>query len=357
MKTSKLCILLCICFSFNSFSKGTRIPIGAFQNYETEADFNFECSECKTNDVFPFKEDQIECLQTVYSKECKRIPAGDRKTCTSQDALKATDTSAFLSQCIKETALSFQFVFELLWYGITASTSWMFDSEEDNSSSQNYIYLEFYKAYLKAKGSKLERTLKAAEIVGKETFNLLWANIKEFLITEYKSLKCYNSRAKTTLACVFVAGLFVPVPGASFLGILKTGAKASGKFLKHPKKTSSSLTKTLQVKNIKKHLRSNFDNIKTNVLKKSKNLTKNQKNKILQFFNRVDKEKFINLISRKLKETGRSAISKESIRNAVVASLTVGSAHAIQLSQKSAFAIAEGVTDTVAIEYIYKEVM
>ena len=355
MKINKLVILLCIVFSFQSFSKGRGAVKGASQT-ETEAGFSFDCPHCENSPVLPFTEEQSKCLSLVHSEECRRIPSQDRKICTKKNSFKLADTSLFLSQCIKETALSFQFIFELLWYAISAGAEWMFDSE-DNSSTQNYIYLEFYKVYRTTKGSRLERALKAAEVIGKEAFNLIYSNIKEFLLKEYKSFKCYNFRAQTTLACVFIAGLFVPVPGASFISILKAGAKGGAKFIKQPKATLNGRTKATQIKNIKKHIQSNFEDIKKQSLKKSKKLTKAQRIQIRQFFNRVDKEKFINLISNKLKKIDHAVLSRENIRNAVISSLTIGAAHTIQLSQKSVFTIAEGVTDTVAVEYINKELI
>ena len=355
MQAVKPLIFLCLCFSFQSFSKG-KAGKGSAQK-DTEAGFVFECSHCELKNISSVNKEKLKCFKTIYSEECRRIPIEDKKTCKDDlDALKLADTSAFLLQCVKETALSFQFVFELLWYGITASTSWLFDSDEDSSSAQNYIYLEFYKAYQTAKGSDLEKALKAAELIGKEAFNFIWSNIKNFLITEYKSFKCYNSRAQAQLACVFTAGLLVPVPGASFLNLVKTGVKGL-KLAKQPKTKLNNLKKTIQISTVKKHIQSNFDPIKKNVLERSKKLTQAQRDQIKQFFSKVNREQFIKSISKQLSRVKEAALSKESIRSAVVSSLTVGSSHIIQLSQKSAFAVAEGVADTIAIEYIYKEVM
>ena len=358
MKIIKLFILLCLFFSLKPFAGETGLPADLPQG-KTTADFIPECLNCETrNEIYPlFERETLDCLKTVYSEKCEDIPQEERRNCAKTDTLQFSDTNSFLLNCAKETALSFEFVFDLLLYGITASTEWLFESKQNSSSAENYVLIEFYKAYLTSQGSKMERYLKSAEIVGKQTFQLIWSNVWEFLQTEYKKLKCYNAPTQATLACVFIAGLFVPIPGASFINTLKIGAKTGSKIIKQPQSSLKALTKMTQLKTVTSHIRSNFNNIKANVLKKAEKLTKIQKSQIQQFFKNVDKEKFINSISRQLSQTRNSSLSKADIKKAVISSLTVGTAYTIQLSPKSAIAITEGVIDTLSIEYIYKEVL
>ena len=355
MKNLKLLFFLFIIFPFTSISN-PEILEKNIQN-ETEASFSFDCPDCEKINKLPIELKNLKCLQTIHSKECRQIPEKDRKTCTNKDDLKISDTGSFLYQCVKETASSFWFVFDLLWYAITASTSWMFEEGEDKSSSQNYIYVEFSKVYAKAKGSKLERALKAAEIVGKEAFNLMYSHIAEFLKTEYKVLKCYNDKTHATLGCVFALGLLIPIPGASFLSMAKPAGKIGSKFIKKPKTTINKFKRTMQIKNIKAHIDSKYDVIKKNILKKSQKLSKTQRNQILKFFKSIDKKKLTNLITNKLKNVKKETISRENIKNAIIASLTVGTVHAIQLSPKMVNFVGEEFIDHIAPEYFYKEVL
>ena len=357
MKTFKLFILLYLFLPFTSTSLSKESFSITKLESSTEAGFSFDCPHCEESSQLPLQTKSLKCLQTIYSKACRSVPEKDRKTCTGKDNLKIQDTSSLLAHCLKETILSFQLIFDLLWYGITASTSWIFDSEEDNSSSQNYIYIEFFKAYTKAKGSKLERALKAAELVGKEAFSLIWSHVKDFLITEYNTLKCYNQKAQATMGCVFIAGLLMPIPGSSFLAIIKPTAKIGAKLIKQPKTTSRHLKKSMQINSIKAHIRSQFDQIQKKVLKKSKKLSKSERNQVLQFFKSVDKNKLTNLIERRLQNMKTQALSREGIRNSIIASLAVGSAYTIQLSPRVVTFVGEEITNHIAYEYFYKEVL
>ena len=358
MKLTKVFTLLCLVLAFKSFAQDIQ-PTNALQN-KTEAGFISTCSSCETSsNIFPLSQEKKNCLQMINSKDCKSIPEKDKKTCIKPDSMKSFDTSSFLLQCAKETALSFKFIFDLLWYGLSSSTSWLLNSEQDTkkSSANSYILIEFYKAYLTTKGSKMERAIKSAAIVGKESFNLIWSNLRNFLVSEYKSLKCYNSQAQLSLACVFIAGLFVPIPGSSLLGMLKTGVKAGSKMIKKPKAIVNNLTKIVQINSLKDYMRSSFNQMRSNILKKSKNLTQKNKEQLKEFFKTVNKENLINSVSTKLAQSKNTVLSKDDIRNAIISSLTIGSANIIYLSPKSVAVITEGMVDTLSAKYVSEELM
>lgn len=352
----KILIFLSLGLSFKAFSIDN--SAGLLES-QTEAGFISNCLNCKTNtENLYLSENQKTCLQLINSEECNHVPEKDRKTCL-KDNTETVDTSSFLLQCLKETALSFKFIFDLLWYGLSSSTSWLLSSDKNigKSSAKNYLLIEFYKAYLTTKGSKTERAIKAAGIVGKESFNLLWSNISNFLVSEYKGFKCYSTRAQLSLGCVFVAGLLVPIPGASAVSILKTGAKATTKIIQPSKTGVNNLTRKIQIDSLKSYTVSNFQTIQNNVLKRSKSLTERNKNQINLFFKNVNKENFVNSISKQLHKVKNKPISREDIRNAVIASLAVGTTNLAYLSPKSVVVITEGVVDALSVKYISDEIL
>ena len=357
MIIARFSFFLSLCFfSFSAFS--TEDNIKHFLTEETTAGWNPNCSHCKNQSrLLPFSTEKLECLQTISQKECKEIPAEEKRACDSSDEMKLSDTGSFLLKCVKDTVASYQFIFDLLWYGIKNSSSWLFESEQDTKSSpsKNYISIEFYKAYQTSKGAKLERFLNAAKIVGKQTFMTIYSTVKNFLQTEYESFKCYNSISQFSLACVFAVSLLIPIPGSSLINVIKTGSKIGSKTIKLPSpEVKNSLAKSIQLKTATNHIRLNFDNFRANVLKKSKSLTKKQKAEILNFFkNNNNKEKFITAFSKKL-NSDKSNITKNRIRSAVMSSLIVGSVNV--LSPKSAMAITEGLVDTLATKYVNKTI-
>ncbi|MDE0092747.1 MAG: hypothetical protein OXN83_05640, partial [Oligoflexia bacterium] len=276
--STRILILLFICFPLKVFATATNETDNFLQD-KTEAGFTPICSHCANQNEPPLLSvEQKNCLETITKEECKNIPLEEKRTCTKKDEMGISNIGSFLLQCIKDTALSFQFFFDLLWYGATSFSSWLFNSEQggENSSLKSYLLIEFYKAYQSFEGTELERLLKAAGVVGQQTFSSIWSQVESFLQAEYTSFKCYKPQAQLTVACGFILGLFIPVPGAGLIALLKSGAKIAINAIKQPKSAMRSLTRMTQLKIFANEMRLHFSKFKSNALKKSEKLTRKQ---------------------------------------------------------------------------------
>ena len=344
--TLRFLILLLLSLSFKTFTLQDNT-----QSATEAAFFNLECPSCKTNEDLQFFLERQECFKTISSKECDNIPKEERKTCTEKDE-EYPDTVSFLWKCAKDAVLTYKHIFDLLWYSITSASSWLLSSDQDteNSSSKGYILIEFYKAYLTAEGTQIEKALKAASIVGGQAFNSLWSTVKNFIYREVKSLKCYKPHLQTSMACSFVASLFLP--GAGFLAYAKIGAKAITKPLLSTSALTTSTTGRIQLSSLTRNMRTHFDSFKEHTLKKSRGLSRRQRREVQRFFRNIDREKFISTVEDTLSTNMGKGFTREQIKKAVIFSLTVGSANnVVKLSQRSALTISEGLTDTLLLKY------
>ena len=348
---ANLSFLICLLFSFKVFPD-------EYKN-STEATFNVECTNCKKDDALQFFSENQECLKIISSKECKGVPKKEKRTCAKEDEMSFSDTGSFIVKCIKDTALSYKFIFDLLWYSIQNASSWLLSSNQDtaNSSSKSYVVIEFYKAYLFSDGSSLERLLKAASLVGGKVFNSLWSTIKSFLKREYKIFKCYNLHTKLSIACSFVAGLVLP--GAGFFTALKVGGKVIKTPFFHTKLLARTAKSRVQLKTFTNTMRSSFKDFKEHSLKKAKRLPQRQKQEIRNFFRNINQEQFFSAVKESLTKNiaKKKDLSREQIREAVLFSLTAGAASNVaKLSQRSAVTISEGFTDTLVTKYVQEHV-
>ena len=339
-----------------NFNKGENMGFASINiaNRSTEADFNIACPDCKANKNFESLSDIQKCLKIINSKKCQDIPVADRKTCTKKDDTSFFDIGSILGKCIKDTAMSYQFIFDLLWYSVKTASSWLAKNSAENSPSKSYILFEFYKAYSSSEGTVLNKLLNSAFTVGGQTFKRLWSAVKEFLYKEYQNLECYKSQVKTAMACSFLAGLFVP--GAGSLVWFKYG----GKIIKNPilqtKRAGGFVAKKLQLKNFTQTMRVSFSDFKKKSIESSKNLPEKQRQEIQRFFRNVNKEQFIFTVRNALAKSKKN-ITREQIKHAVIVGLTVGTFNNVtRLSQKSATTLTEGLTDTLVTKYIHESI-
>lgn len=344
--TLRFLILLFLLLPFKIFALQDNI-----QNTTEASFFNLECPSCKTNKDLQFFLERQECFKTISSKECDNIPKEEKKTCTEKDE-DYPDTVSFLWKCAKDAILTYKHIFDLLWYSITSASSWLLSSDQDteNSSAKSYSLIEFHKAYLTAEGTQIEKALKAASLVGGQAFNSLWSTVKNFIYKEVKSLKCYKPHLQTSMACSFIASLFLP--GAGFLAYAKIGAKAITKPLLSTSALTTSTTRRIQLSSLTRNIRTQFDSFKTHTLAKSRSLSRRQSREVQRFFRNIDREKFISTIADTLTTNIGKGFTREQIKKAVVLSLTVGSVNnVVKLSQRSAITISEGLTDTLLLKY------
>ena len=329
---------------------------------ETESSFSMTCSYCESKDLqFDLIEKTQACLQLLTQEECQSIPKEERKSCTEKDNLKLTDTGSILYQCVEKTLLSYRFIFDFLWYIIQNSKSWLFEDSKSSASSpaKNYIFTEFYRAYKSSKGSRLQKLLKAASIVGGDQFNLFWSSLKSFIEQEFVSFKCYKSSSQISIGCSFL--LSYVVPGAGVAMLLKKGVKAGTGIVKHSKTATQTLAQKRNLNALIKDMESNFDSrLKQIILKSAKNLKRWEKKEIKIFFDKVDKNQFLSGLRATLNKKVESGVqlNRKQIQLAVVSSLTAGASIAtIKLSAKATLTISEGVVDTLTTKYIDKNVI
>ncbi|MCY4512077.1 MAG: hypothetical protein OXB86_00140, partial [Bdellovibrionales bacterium] len=304
--------LICLLFSFKAFP--------AEYNNSTEATFNVECTNCKKDDTLQFFSENQDCLKIISSKECKDIPKKERRACSKEDEMSFSDTGSFIVKCIKDTALSYKFIFDLLWYSIQNASSWLLSSNQNSSksSSKSYILIEFYKAYLFSEGTTLERLLKAASLVGGKVFNSLWSTIKSFLKKEHKTFQCYKLYNKLSIACSFVAGLVLP--GASFFTVLKVGGKVIKAPILHTKLIAGSVKNRVQLKAFTNTMRTSFKDFKKYSLKRAGKLPQRQKQEIRTFFRNINQEQFMSAVKESLTKNiaKKKDLTREQIRKAVL---------------------------------------
>ena len=340
--------LFFLSFSFICF------PLKGNTQSKTEAAFfNLECLSCDANEDLQFFLDRQECFKNISSKECDSISREEKKTCTEKDE-EYPDTVSFLWKCAKDAVLTYKHIFDLLWYSIISASSWLLGSDQDteSSSSKSYIFIEFYKAYVAAKGTQIEKAITAASIVGGQTFNSLWSIVKNFIYKEIKTLKCYKPHIQTSLACSFFVSLFLP--GTSFLAYAKIGAKS----IKRPVLSASTLavstTKKIQLNSVTRNIRTHFDSFKKHILRKSRILSRRQKREIQRFFQNIDANSFVSNVQSTLvkKFNTGTGFTREQIKEAILLSLTVGTVgNVAKLSYKSAVFVSEGLTNTLLLEY------
>lgn len=339
--------LICLFFSFKA--------LPAEHGDITESAFNIECTSCKKDNPLRFFTENQDCLKIISSKECRNIPGEEKRTCTKEDEMNFSDTGSFIVKCLKDTALSYKFIFDLLWYSIQNASSWLLSSNQDaeNSSSKSYVMIEFYKAYLFSEGSTLERLLKAASLVGGKVFNSLWSTIKTFLSREYKTFQCYKLHTKLSIACSFVAGMVLP--GAGFFTVLKVGGKIIKGTGFPAKLLTGSAKNKIQLKAFTNTVRSSFKDFKKHSLKRAGKLPQKQKREIRAFFRNINQEKFISVVKESLIKNiaKKKDLTREQIREAVLFSLTAGAfSNVAKLSQRSAMTVSEGLTDTLVTKYV-----
>ena len=328
---------------------------------ETEGSFSMTCSHCESKDPqFNLIQKNQACLQLATQEECQSIPKEERKSCTEKDNLKLTDTGSILYQCVEKTLLSYRFIFDFLWYIIQSSKSWLFEDSKSSAGSpaKNYIFTEFYRAYKSSKGSRLQKLLKAASIVGGDQFNLFWSSLKSFIEQEFVSFKCYKSSSQISIGCSFLLSYVVPGSGVAML--LKKGVKAGTSIIKHSKTTTQTLAQKRSLNALIQDMESSFDSLKQAALKSAKNLKRWEKKEIKIFFDKVDKNQFLSGLRATLNKKVESGVklNRKQIQPAVVSSLTAGtSITAIKLSAKAAIAISEGVVDALATKYVEQNVI
>ena len=346
----KIFVLLILIFSYQK-----ALP------FETETSFPGVCTHCDSKDLqFQSIKEIQECLRNISQEECQSIPKEERENCTEEDNLKLTDTGSIIYQCIESTLLSYTFIFDFLWHLIQGARSWIFEDEKTatKSPSKNYIFMEFYRAYRISEGSRLQRLIKAASLVGGQQFDLFWSALRDFIHKEFISFKCYKSSSQISIACTFLLSYMIPGSGVAM--VLKKGIKTGTEILKHSKMATQSLIQKRQLSTIMTDIESNFDNLKSITLSSAKNLKQWEKKEIGLFFDKVDKNKFLSDLKISLNKKLESGITlnRREIQLAVARSLTAGATViSVKLSAKSTAAFAEGLTDTLVTKYVNENVI
>ena len=328
------------------------------QNTQTEAFFNPECSHCKSqSDFYQFVKEKRDCLKKINQEECKNIPKEEKRTCSEEDGIHFSDMGSFISKCVKDTVLSYQFVFNLLWFAVENSVTGLFNSGEFNFIGKNYISIEFYKAYNSSEGTLLEKALKASGLIAGSLLTSLWTAVTDFIHNEVTAFQCYKAYAQLSIACTFLTSLFLPGSGVAI--VLKTGAKTSRKIIKNKTAVRNALAKNLQLKTLTRNISAGFNDFKKITLKRSKNLTKGQRAEIQSFFQRVDKAEFVSFVNSSVSKSlsAGKTLNKKQVRNIIFIGVTTGSLGGLKLSVEAGSELAKGLIDTLATKYVDENVL
>lgn len=337
-----------LCFSSEALKTSVSVQ------KETEASFSFKCDRCEQSEISALDGN---CLLKLQSKECQSLAEEERVVCGKDGDFRFSETGTVIKNCLQKTLSSFLAVFDLLWYAVKYSSSLFLEPDkESHTSSKHYIAIEFYKIYREAKGSELERALKAASVIGGQAFSMVWNGAKTFLEREYNVFGCYKTSIKAEIICSFAVGL--AIPGGSAFSVAKLGIKGT-----------KSLRKTRKLFNAQKRKESKsasfnlLSKLEKKVLKPSALLKSKTRLELNSFFQAMDKGQFANQLQQSISRIRltRGSVTPEAqrqyrkqMREAVILALTTGTT-SVKLSKEAVAILVEGVTDSMLTTYINEQ--
>lgn len=248
----------------------------------TQAGTTAYCKNCNNAELI----EQGQCLEKISSELCQNVEPEQRMTCKKNSFLENLKGLKAMGLCLQKTVESFVFLFELMVFSAKKAFYVATNLEETTglagkhlNSLQNYLAIEYYKAYLKASGTESQRKLKAALKVGGQSFGWIWDSAQQLLIDEYKTFGCYNRSNQFAIICSTALSLIIPTGGVHTAIRLtskvvgKTGKTILSKteknkinrlvkgFSKRPVKLSKKLSKK-KLNKVSKWLSKNFINNK-----------------------------------------------------------------------------------------------
>lgn len=190
----------------------------------------FHCSECNNSSKLV---QQGKCLNKISSEICQSVDPAHRIKCTDS-SISVFATTRTVGLCIKKTAETLRFLFDLLVFSAVNSAKAIINISETSglvsrhlSSIKNYFALELYKAYERASGTESQRRRKAFFEVGSTSLQGLWLGVGNLLRDEYKMFGCYDKPNQMAAVCSVILGFVVPTGGV--YAAINLSAKLVGK--------------------------------------------------------------------------------------------------------------------------------
>lgn len=367
---SLLCIrvILLLSLFFSVFSIEAMPPLF---DEKTEAGFSINCNKgCSTESGIKNITDYHECLRKLNSSECQAVDKKQRITCEPEDtSLKSYVMEGVYTaiSCVEFFGQSFAFLFKLLWSIVEFLGSLAVDTASREmsasylSSVKNYVFIEFYKAYIKADGNELEKALQALYSVGGDNLNMFFSGISNFLEKQYDTFHCYNNVTRNGLVCSMLVGVILP--GGSLFNAIKV-SRVAGQLVLQPAKDTKGLVdsfikdslkrpsvKVLSKKELQSLVSSFYNKINSRIIGSSKALSRKAQNEISVLFQKLDKNTIYSFMEKPFKEAIEQGRTSSSMFPTLISGLLIANAGVILSKESHQFLIKE-VSDIVATIYV-----
>ncbi len=367
---SILCIRVILLFSlFFSVFSIEAMPL--LFNEKTEAGSSTNCDKgCSTENDIKDITDYHECLRKLNSDECQAVDKTQRITCEPAD----TSLQSYIMEgaytavsCVEFFGQSFAFLFKLLWSIVKFLGSLAVDTASREmsasylSSVKNYVFIEFYKAYMKADGNQMEKALQALYSVGGDNLNMIFSGISDFLERQYDTFYCYNNVTRNGLICSMLVGVILP--GGSLFNAIKV-SRVAGQLVLQPAKGTRGLVdsfikdslkgrsvKVLSKKELQSLISSFYNKMHSRIIGSSKSLSRKAQNEIAVFVQKLDKDALYSFMEKPFREAIEQGRTGSSVFPTLVSGLLIANAGVILSKESHQFLVKE-VSDILATVYV-----